>query len=307
MIVSRQNRTLKDIRRLRRSKGARAPAAHALLEGPHLLAAALEAGTPIETVVATAEFLASPAGRDLAAALPCLPLTVEPRLLDELADSDSPRGLLAVVRLPRGGAETLPVRPGGIYLYVEGLQDPGNLGALARVAEAAGAAGMALSAGTVHPNHPRALRASAGSLLRLPVAVGVDPDLLDRHLRGPLATAGDLGTAGDAGDAGDDRDTGDRRVQANSGVHGAHFRAPRWMALVPRGGVVLYDALRDAPGGTIVLALGAEGPGVSPALLERASFRLTIPVMPPVESLNATVAAALTLFELRRRRGFEDG
>jgi TrmH family RNA methyltransferase len=301
MIVSRQNRTLKDIRRLRRSKGARAPGERALLEGPHLLAAALDAGSPIETVVATAEFLASPAGRDLAAALPCLPLIVEPRLLDELADSDSPRGLLAVARLPRGGAETLPVRPGGIYLYVEGLQDPGNLGALARVAEAAGAVGMALSAGTVHPNHPRALRASAGSLLRLPVAVGVDPDLLDRHLRGPLDAAGDLGAAGDTGAA------GDQRVHAASGVHGAHFRAPRWMALVPRGGVDLYDALRDAPGGTIVLALGAEGPGVSPALLERASFRLTIPVTPPVESLNATVAAALTLFELRRRRGFEDG
>jgi len=79
------------------------------------------------------------------------------------------------------------------------------------------------------------------------------------------------------------------------------------MVLVPRGGVDLYDALRDAPGGTIVLALGAEGPGVSPALLERASVRITIPVAPAVESLNATVAAALTLFELRRRRGFEGG
>jgi TrmH family RNA methyltransferase len=305
MIVSRQNRTLKDIRRLRRSKGARA-----LLEGPHLLVAALDAGTPIETVVATAEFLASPAGRDLAAALPCLPLTVEPRLLDELADSDSPRGLLAVARLPRGGAETLPVRPGGTYLYVEGLQDPGNLGALARVAEAAGAAGMALSAGTVHPNHPRALRASAGSLLRLPVAVGVEPDLLDRHLRGPLGSAGNLDAAGDvsaAGAAGDAGDAGDHRAHAAHGVHGAHFRAPRWIALVPRGGVDLYDALRDAPGGTIVLALGAEGPGVSPALLERASVRITIPVAPAVESLNATVAAALTLFELRRRRGIEGG
>jgi RNA methyltransferase, TrmH family len=266
MIVSRQNRTLKDIRRLRRSKGEQA-----LLEGPHLLAAALAAGLPIETVVATAEFLASPAGRGLAAGLPCQVLTVEPRLLDELADSDSPRGLLAVARLPRGGVEALPARPGGTYLYVEGLQDPGNLGALARVAEAAGAAGMALSAGTVHPNHPRALRASAGSLLRLPVGVGVEPDLLDRHLRGSLD------------------------------------RAPRWMALVPRGGADLYDAPRDALDGTIVLALGSEGPGVSPALLARAALRLTIPVAPPVESLNATVAAALTLFELRHRRSSEGG
>jgi RNA methyltransferase, TrmH family len=293
MIVSRQNRTLKDMRRLRRSKGARA-----LLEGPHLLAAALEAGSPIETVVATAEFLASPAGRDLAAGLPCPLVTVEARLLEELADSDSPRGVLAVARLPRGGVEALPARPGGTYLYVEGLQDPGNLGALARVAEAAGADGMALSAGTVHPNHPRALRASAGSLLRLPVAVGVEPDQLDRHLRGPLGAGGDPCAPGEGGA---------HLAHPADGAHGAHFRAPRWMALVPRGGVNLYDALRDVPGGTIVLALGSEGPGVSPALLERASFRITIPVAPAVESLNATVAAALSLFELRRRRGFEGG
>jgi TrmH family RNA methyltransferase len=286
MIVSRQNRTLKDIRRLRRSKGERA-----LLEGPHLLAAALAAALPIETVVATAEFLASPAGRDLAAGLPCRVLTVEPRLLDELADSDSPRGLLAVARLPRGGVDALPARPGGTYLYVEGLQDPGNLGALARVAEAAGAAGMALSAGTVHPNHPRALRASAGSLLRLPVGVGVEPGLLDRHLRGSLDPAGELGARGE------------RRAH---GSHGVHPKAPRWVALVPRGGTDLYDAARDALGGTIVLALGSEGPGVSPALLARAAIRITIPVAPAVESLNATVAAALTLFELRRRSS-EDG
>jgi len=293
MIVSRQNRTLKDMRRLRRSKGARA-----LLEGPHLLAAALDAGSPIETVVATAEFLASPAGRDLAAGLPCPLVTVEARLLEELADSDSPRGVLAVARLPRGGVEALPARPGGTYLYVEGLQDPGNLGALARVAEAAGADGMALSAGTVHPNHPRALRASAGSLLRLPVAVGVEPDQLDRHLRGPLGAGGDPGAPGEGGP---------HLAHPADGAHGAHRRAPRWMALVPRGGVDLYDALRDVPGGTIVLALGSEGPGVSPALLERASFRITIPIAPAVESLNATVAAALSLFELRRRRGFEGG
>jgi RNA methyltransferase, TrmH family len=299
MIVSRQKRTLKDIRRLRRSKGALA-----LLEGPHLLAAALAAGSPIETVLATAEFLASPAGRDLAAGIPCQPLTVEARLLDELADADSPRGLLAVARLPRGGVEVLPAGPGGTYLYVEGLQDPGNLGALARVAEAAGAAGMALAAGTVHPNHPRALRASAGSLLRLPVALGVEPDLLDRHLSGHPGAAGHPGPAGAIGDGGP---AGDGGAAGAAGDHGARLAAPLWVALVPRGGADLYAIPRGTLGGTLVLALGSEGPGVSPALLARAALRLTIPVAPPVESLNATVAAALTLFELRRRGAAEAG
>jgi TrmH family RNA methyltransferase len=255
MISSRQNQRLKDIRRLRRSKGDRA-----LLEGPHLVAEALAAGIPLDEVLATPPFLATPEGRRLAGLLPAAPLEVAPGLLDGLTDADSPQGVLAVARLPRAGVAALPVAPGRPYLYLDGLQDPGNLGALARVAEAAGAAGLALSPGCVHPNHPRALRASAGSLLRLPVAVAADPEALDAH----LASA-------------------------------AH---PRWAALVPRDGEDLYSA---PLGGTLILAVGAEGPGLSPALLARAELRLTIPMEPAVESLNATVAAALVLFEVRRR------
>lgn len=259
MIGSRQNKKLKDIRRLRRSKGD-----HALLEGPHLVAEALAAGLPLETVLATPGLLASAEGRELLARHPeIVPLEVAAELLDELTDADSPRGLLAVARLPRPGVDALPVRPGGLYLYLEGLQDPGNLGALARVAEAAGAVGMALAPGTVHPNHPRALRGSAGSLLRIPVATGVDAGALARH----LAPA-----------------------------------APRWAALVPRGGVGLYDLPEQAVTGALVLLVGAEGPGLSPTLAARADLGLTIPMAPPVESLNATVAAALVLFEVRRRR-----
>ena len=113
--------------------------------------------------------------------------------------------------------------------------------------------------GCAHPNHPRALRASAGSLLRLPVAVDADPNALEAHL---ISTH------------------------------------PRWTALVPREGQDLY---RAPLAGTLILAVGAEGPGLSPSLLNRAGLRLTIPMEPAVESLNATVAAALVLFEIRRR------
>lgn len=259
MISSRHNQRVKDIRRLRRSKGDRA-----LLEGPHLVAEALAAGLVLEEVLATPGFLDTPEGRRLASLLPEAPLEVSPEVLDGLTDADSPRGLLAVALLPRSGVASLPVVTDRPYLYLDGLQDPGNLGALARVAEAAGAAGLALSPGCVHPNHPRALRASAGSLLRLPVAVCVEPADLDAHLAR------------------------------------AH---PRWAALVPRDGEDLYHA---SLAGTLVLAVGAEGPGLSPALLDRAGLRLTIPMAASVESLNATVAAALVLFEVRRR-GYTGG
>lgn len=254
MITSRHNQKLKDIRRLRRSKGD-----HALLEGPHLVEEAVAAGHGLEAVLATPAWLETPEGLRIARHLPVPPLEVEAALLEELTDADSPRGILAVAHLPRSGVGSLPVRDDGVYLFLDGLQDPGNLGALARVAEAAGAAGLALSPGTAHPNHPRALRASAGSLLRLPVAVAAEASAVDRHL--------------------------------------ASVR-PRWMALVPRAGEDLWHAPLD---GALVLALGAEGPGLSPAVQDRAGLRLTISIEPPVESLNATVAAALVLFEIRRR------
>lgn len=255
MIRSRQNQKLKDIRRLRRSKGSRA-----LLEGPHLVNEALAAAIALDHLLATPDFAASPAGTQLEARAGRPFTLVDPRLLDELTDSDSPRGVLAVGQLPRRGVSSLPVVAGAVYVYVDGLQDPGNLGALARVAEASGANGLILAPRTVHPNHPRALRASAGSLLRIPIAMSCQPQGLDEHL---------------------------------------FALRPHWIALSPRGG---HSPWNDPVSGTVVLALGAEGPGLRKAVQERCNRTWSIPLAPPVESLNSAVAAAIALFELRRQR-----
>lgn len=191
----------------------------------------------------------------------CALIEVSEEVIASVADADSPQGVVAVAELPRLLASALPCRPTDrIYLYLDRIQDPGNLGAIARVAEAAGATALALSPGCVHPNHPRALRASAGSLLRLPVAVDAEVG----EVAASLASA-----------------------------------APRWVALVPREGRDLYRTELSEP---MVLALGAEGPGLSEEALRQVAFGLTIPVVEPVESLNVAVAAAIVLFELVRRQ-----
>lgn len=236
-----------------------------MLEGPHLLRAALDQKLPLVSILATPEFVARE--EDLLSRLPEPPTLVDPRLLHELADSETPRGIVAVAELRRGGVTTLPVRADGLYVFAEGLQDPGNLGALARTCEAAGGTGLALSHGCTDPHHPRSLRASAGSLLRLAVAVGVDPGELTARL-----------TTSDSA-------------------------SPRWLGLVPRGGTDLFridqELVRARP---TILAVGAEGQGLSHGLLGRLDSRVTIPLAGSVESLNATVAAAVALFELRRRQ-----
>lgn len=255
MITSRKNSHLKTIRLLRRSKGD-----HALLEGPHLVLEALSAGYTLGSILATRDFLEGSAGRRLSPHLPMPPLEIEDRLLAEVTDSDSPRGIVAVARIRHLTASELPLAKNGTYVFAEGLQDPGNLGALARAAEGSGATAVCLSAESVHPNHPRALRASAGSLLRIPVALASSADALAERLA-PLR--------------------------------------PTWATLVPRGGRDIWQA---SPQGCVILALGAEGSGVTPEVRRRADLELTIPLQPPVESLNAAVAAAVALFELRRQR-----
>ena len=256
MIVSRDNRYLKDLRRVRRFRSDE----RVLLEGPHLVIAACQAGIDLEYSLATPEFLASTAAPPVLAVLPRAPRPVTANLLDELADADTPRGLVAVVRVAPAGIDDLPAPLTGPLVFAEGLQDPGNLGALARTVEAAGGCGLALASGTVHPYHPRALRGSAGSLLRLPAARALGLDALRRRYPAP-------GT--------------------------------RLVALSPRDGVGLDQAQLD---GGVILLVGAEGAGLSADARAAADLQVTIPMAPAVESLNTTVAAAVTLFEIARRR-----
>jgi len=177
MISSRQNRRIKTIRGLRACKDE-----FAFLEGPHLVEELLGAGLELVEVLVTPEFLATEAGRALADRLPRSRLVVTESVLTSLTEAVAPQGVLAIAELPRSGVEVLPRVSGGVYLLLDRVQDPGNLGALARSAEATSVAGIALAPGCAHPNHPKALRASAGSLLRVPVAVGTDLDSVRAHL-----------------------------------------------------------------------------------------------------------------------------
>lgn len=71
------------------------------------------------------------------------------------------------------------------------------------------------------------------------------------------------------------------------------------VATVPRDGRSLFDADLTGP---LAVLIGGEGAGLAPALVESADVRVTIPMTPPVESLNAAVTAALILYEAKRQR-----
>jgi RNA methyltransferase, TrmH family len=96
---------------------------------------------------------------------------VDDALLDAIAPTRHPQGVLAIAAEPR-----LPPWPGrhGIGLYLGHVQEPGNLGGMVRSAAALGAGGVLLSPGCADPFHPAAVRASAGAVFRVPIEREVD-------------------------------------------------------------------------------------------------------------------------------------
>jgi TrmH family RNA methyltransferase len=92
--------------------------------------------------------------------------------LDALQDARSPQPIVLLVKRSDVGIETVFERSRGIPLVVVacGMQDPGNLGSVLRTAEAAGATGFAATPGGAELTHPRAVRATMGSIFRLPAA-----------------------------------------------------------------------------------------------------------------------------------------
>jgi RNA methyltransferase, TrmH family len=154
---------------------------HFLLEGEKAILEAAAAGLPLEHVFHDSSVRA---GR-LAALSAARPRLVSRTVLERLADSRTPQHLVAVVRRRDVGVSEILERPGPV-VFVFGIQDPGNLGAIVRVGEAAGAAGIVAAPGTADFFHPRAVRGSAGSVLRIPVSgkVSFEPFAADAKQAG---------------------------------------------------------------------------------------------------------------------------
>jgi TrmH family RNA methyltransferase len=162
--LSDKNPLVKQIRRAV-SRGTLTEDGYAVAEGFHLLEEALAARREIGAVIV------SEAAREI----PSLPQTrvVSEKTFRDLSSTESPQGVIALVRPP---AWTLDQILSGCALVVvlDGVQDPGNAGAILRAAEAFGATGAVFLKGTVNPFNPKCLRGSAGSVFRLPIVMDAD-------------------------------------------------------------------------------------------------------------------------------------
>jgi TrmH family RNA methyltransferase len=150
-----------------------------LLDGIHLLEEALASRYEPEMVFVAGRARRSPAGQTLIERIEARgwPLAfVTDELIEEFAETQTPQGVLGLFR--RGDAPAWPApEPGArlCALILAGLQDPLNLGALARTSWAFGARAVVTTSETVDPYHPRALRAASGALLRTTIVTDAQP------------------------------------------------------------------------------------------------------------------------------------
>lgn len=185
-------------------------------------------------------------------------------LFDGTVPSETPQGVAALVRLKEFTvADVLERLQVGPVVVLVGLQDPGNLGTILRSAEAFGSAGMVVGEGTVSPLNSKVIRASAGSIFRLPVVVARAAGELD-------AICGKL------------RDAGVRLIATSS-----------------HKGTALDQARLMEPS---AIFIGSEGAGLPRTVMGLVDELIAIPHTAQVESLNAGVAGSIVLYEAARQR-----
>jgi TrmH family RNA methyltransferase len=192
-------------------------------------------------------------------------LLLPDKLFDSVVPTETPQGVAAFVRCKDFSVENVLERlQVGPLIALIGLQDPGNLGTILRSAEAFGSAGVVLGEGTVSPFNAKAVRASAGSIFRLPLVHGKAS-----------------------------------REKTDSLVTRLREQGVRLVATSSHKGTRLDQAKLQGP---LAIFIGNEGSGLPRDLMAKLDEVVAIPHAPQVESLNAGVAASVVLYEAARQR-----
>jgi TrmH family RNA methyltransferase len=280
LITSHDNRWLK---RFRASLAGEQDSTDGLVgvEGVRLVEAALGSGLPVVALLLSesGERHLTRLGGSLAPEVQILRTT--DRLFAGIADTQTPQGVAALVR-PKPAMIEDVTRGVALLVVLVGVQDPGNVGAILRSAEAFGATGAATcpagAVGTANPLAPKALRASAGSALRLPILRGISPAILLTQLR----------VSG---------------VKLYAAVP-EHYPQEKLQTAAAPPFVRPWEADWKSPA---ALLIGNEGAGLPAEIVRAADARVSIPhsaaARPAgVESLNAAMAGTVLLYEAMRQR-----
>ncbi|MBL8852481.1 MAG: RNA methyltransferase [Planctomycetaceae bacterium] len=266
-IESPQNARIKAAAKLRLARG-RHQSDQFLIDGARETLRALASGAGVETLILCRDFLNEHVAKQLLAAGKSRSVEVwetSPAAFAKVAYGDRVEGVVAIARSQPGQlSDWSPPSAGSIYVVLEGIEKPGNLGAIFRTADAVGVAGIILTQTRVTPENSNAIRASLGTVFSVPyVMAGLDDVFpwLEKH--------------------------GVRRFAARVQASHEHWD------------ITYFSAIESNP---VALVLGSEAEGLTPAWQDPAVTGVRIPQAGIADSLNLSVAAGILLYEVARQR-----
>jgi TrmH family RNA methyltransferase len=174
-LTSARNPMLKEVRKAI-LRGAATTDGFAVAESFHLLEEALRSDCEIGAVFA-AESVKSAVERHVGGLKKIRVVVLPDELFRSISATETSQGVIALVRPPAWTLDQL-FRGRSLVVILDGLQDPGNAGTIVRASEAFGATGVVFLKGAVNPYNPKCLRASAGSIFRMPLVAAMDEQLL---------------------------------------------------------------------------------------------------------------------------------
>lgn len=184
---------------------------------------------------------------------------VSEHVLEAITDTKTPQGIVSIVKRQHFTVEEVCRGENPLIIALENLQDPGNLGTIIRTAEGAGVAGILMSRDTVDIYNPKVVRATMGSIFRIPFC----------YVENLTETIADLNRQ--------------KFLTFSAHLQGKSF----------------YDY--DYQKATI-FCIGNEGSGLSKELADTTIYKIKIPMMGQVESLNAATASTVLMYEAMRQR-----
>lgn len=254
ILTSADNPLLKSVRRAI-AKGRLTEDGYCVAEGFHLLEEALRSGRPIKAVLA-GESVRDAVMSHLRGLSQVRSITVPSAVLAGISSTETSQGVIALVQPPDWTLDQV-LRGNALAMVLDGLQEPGNAGAIVRSAEAFGATGAVFLKGAVNPFNPKCVRASAGSIFRLPCVYGIEESLLLAAVeqRGITLFAAMPGSGADIADAdfkrnvalvigSEGRGIGDRLRQVSAPVRIPTSGVESLNAAVAAG-ILLYEARRQ--------------------------------------------------------------
>lgn len=188
---------------------------------------------------------------------------VADNLFKQIGDVKTPQGIIGVLKKEQKDMDYILSKNSGFWVVLDRVQDPGNMGTIIRTVDAAGGDGVALLEGCVDPYNPKTIRSTMGSIFRVPIV----------------------------------------KVDDSNGFFMKLKERQAHIITSDMDGENIFDWPGARPDSIKVLVIGNESKGIRQEIHRMANSIVSIPIIGGAESLNASVAAGIMIYEILRKEG----